>query len=145
MPSNASKEWSGTKAELAAKKAKLERAIRRMLQAHRERDSREVKAEVVEQEQQYVATLKRQVKKLKAWLDDNDDKPGKSGRPRKSNVTDNESAKMKTSHGVIQGYDGVAAVDDRHQVVVHAEAFGEAQEHDLFGEVQGTEVSVPRL
>jgi transposase len=132
MPSNASKEWSGTKAELAAKKAKLERAIRRMLQAHRERDSREVKAEVVEQEQQYVATLKRQVKKLKAWLDDNDDKPGKSGRPRKSNVTDNESAKMKTSHGVIQGYDGVAAVDDRHQVVVHAEAFGEAQEHDLF-------------
>jgi hypothetical protein len=102
-----------------------------MLQAHRERDSREIKAEVVEQEQQYVATLKRQVKKLKAWLGDNEDKPGKSGKPRKSNVTDNESAKMKTSHGVIQGYDGVAAVDDRHQVVVHAEAFGEAQEHEL--------------
>ncbi len=38
---------------------------------------------------------------------------------------------MKTSHGVIQGYDGVAAVDDRHQVIVHAEAFGEAQEHEL--------------
>ena len=131
MPSNASKEWSGTKSELKAKKAKLERAIRRMLKAHRERDSREIKAEVVEQEQQYVATLKRQVKKLKAWLDDNDDKPGKTGKPRKSNVTDNESAKMKTSHGVIQGYDGVAAVDDRHQVVVHAEAFGEAQEHEL--------------
>lgn len=131
MPSNASKEWSGTKAELTAKKEKLERAIRRMLKAHRERDSREANAEVLEQEQQYIATLKRQVKKLKEWLDDNDDKPGKTGKPRKSNVTDNDSAKMKTSHGVIQGYDGVAAVDDRHQVVVHAEAFGEAQEHDL--------------
>lgn len=131
LPSNASKEWSGTKAELTAKKMKLERAIRRMLKAHRERDCREVNAEVVEQEQQYVATLKRQVKKLKAWLDDNDDKPGKTGKPRKSNVTDNDSAKMKTSHGVIQGYDGVAAVDDRCQVVVHAEAFGEAQEHAL--------------
>lgn len=131
LPSNASKEWSGTKAELTAKKEKLERAIRRMLKAHRERDSREVESEVVEQEQQYVATLKRQVKKLKAWLDDNDDKPGKSGKPRKSNVTDNDSAKMKTSHGVIQGYDGVAAVDARHQIVVHAEAFGEAQEHEL--------------
>lgn len=131
MPSNASKEWSGTKAELTAKKVKLERAIRRMLKAHRERDSREVNAEIVEQEQQYISTLKRQVKKLKEWLDDNDDKPGKTGKPRKSNVTDNESAKMKTSHGVIQGYDGVAAVDDRHQVVVHAEAFGEAQEHEL--------------
>jgi transposase len=131
LPSNASKEWSGTKSELKGKKRKLERAIRRMLKAHRERDSREVNAKVVEQEQQYVATLRRQVKKLKAWLDDNDDKPGKTGKPRKSNVTDNESAKMKTSHGVIQGYDGVAAVDDEHQVVVHAEAYGEAQEHDL--------------
>ena len=49
----------------------------------------------------------------------------------KSNITDNDSAKMKTSHGVIQGYDGVAVVDGKHQVVVHAEAFGVAQEHDL--------------
>lgn len=61
----------------------------------------------------------------------NDDKPGKSGKPIKSNITDNESAKMKTSHGVIQGYDGVAVVDEKHQVIVHAEAFGAAQEHDL--------------
>jgi len=38
---------------------------------------------------------------------------------------------MKTSHGVIQGYDGVAMVDDRHQAIVHAEAFGEAQEQEL--------------
>lgn len=38
---------------------------------------------------------------------------------------------MKSAHGVIQGYDGVAAVDARHQVIVHAEAYGEAQEHDL--------------
>jgi len=38
---------------------------------------------------------------------------------------------MKTSHGVIQGYDGVAMVDDRHQVIVHAEAFGEVQEQEL--------------
>ncbi len=131
MPSNASKAWSGTKAELTAKKLKLERAIRRMLQAHRERDGREVNAEVAEQERQYIETLKRQVKKLKAWLDDHDDKPGKSGKPRKSNVTDNDSAKMKTSHGVIQGYDGVSAVDDSYQIVVHAEVYGEAQEHAL--------------
>ena len=27
---------------------------------------------------------------------------------------------------------GVATVDAKHQVVVHAEAFGEAQGHDLF-------------
>lgn len=131
LPGNASKEWSGTKEELEGKKAKLEGAIRRMLKAHRERDRREVTAEVLEQEQRYVETLKRQVKKLKGWLKENEDKPGKGKQPRKSNVTDNDSAKMKTSHGVIQGYDGVAAVDEKHHVVVHAEAFGEAQEHDL--------------
>jgi len=32
---------------------------------------------------------------------------------------------------VIQGYNGVAVVDDKHQVIVHTEAFGAAQEHDL--------------
>jgi transposase len=131
LPSNASKEWSGTKAELTAKQAKLERAIRRMLKTHRDRDQHDVTPDLAEREQQYVATLRAQAKKLKAWLAENDDKPGKTGKPKKSNLTDNDSAKMKTSHGVIQGYDGVAAVDDQHQVIVHAEAFGEAQEHDL--------------
>ncbi len=71
------------------------------------------------------------MKKIREWLSENDDKIGKSGKPIKSNITDNESAKMKTSKGVIQGYDGVTAVDGKHQVIVHAEAFGQAQEHDL--------------
>jgi hypothetical protein len=75
--------------------------------------------------------MKEKAKKIKEWLEGNDDKPGKTGKPVKSNITDNESAKMKTSHGVIQGYNGVAVVDDKHQVIVHAEAFGAAQEHDL--------------
>jgi hypothetical protein len=38
---------------------------------------------------------------------------------------------MKTSHGVLQGYNGVTAVDSQHQLIVHAEAFGEGQEHHL--------------
>jgi hypothetical protein len=38
---------------------------------------------------------------------------------------------MKTSHGVVQGYTGVVAVDARHQLIVHAEAHGEGQEHGL--------------
>lgn len=51
---------------------------------------------------------------------------------KKSNITDNDSAKMKTNKGVIQGYDGLAMVDAKHQIIVHAEAFGEGQEHGLF-------------
>jgi transposase len=131
LPSNASKEWSGTRGDLEKKKEKMEKAIRQIVKRHREVDATEADRGVVEQEEQYVDTLKKKVKKIKAWLQDNGDKPGKSCKPVKSNITDNDSAKMKTSHGVIQGYDGVAVVDGKHQVIVHAEAFGAAQEHDL--------------
>jgi len=130
LPANASKEWSGTKAELANKQAKMEQAIRYMLAQHRCEDEQGQPGAQREREQQQLDTIRASVKKIKTWLKGNDDKPGKSG-PRKSNITDNDSAKMKTSHGVMQGYDGVATVDAKHQVVVHAQAFGEAQEHQL--------------
>jgi transposase len=139
MPSNASKEWSGTKGELKKKKEKMEKAVRQIMKRHREMDETETNREIVKQEEQYVETIKKKVKKIKQWLKENDDKPGKTGKPVKSNITDNESAKMKTSHGVIQGYDGVTVVDDKHQVIVHAEAFGKAQEHELLKPmVEGT-------
>jgi len=131
LPSNASKEWSGTKRELQKKKEKMEKAIRQIMKRHREVDVKEAGQGVIEQEEQYIETLKKKVTKIKSWLKDNEDKPGKSGKPIKSNITDNESAKIKCSHGVIQGYDGVAVVDGKHQVIVHAEAFGVAQEHEL--------------
>jgi len=131
LPSNASKEWSGTKGELEKRREKMEKAIRQIVKRHREMDVKEADKGMIEQEEQYIDTLKKKVKKIKAWLRDNEDKPGKSGKPVKSNITDNDSAKMKTSHGVMQGYDGVAVVDSKHQVIVHAEAFGAAQEHEL--------------
>ncbi|WP_231507336.1 MULTISPECIES: hypothetical protein [unclassified Halomonas] len=36
---------------------------------------------------------------------------------------------MTTSKGTIQGYNGVATVDKKHQIVIDAQAFGEGQEH----------------
>jgi transposase len=131
LPSNASKEWSGTKADFEKKAAKMERAIENILKKHREEDQNKTESKVKESEEKFVETLGKRVSKIREWLNHNDDKPGKTGKPRKSNITDNESAKMKTHRGVIQGYDGVAATDGKHQVIVQAEAFGEAQEHDL--------------
>ena len=131
LASNASKEWSGTKGELKNKQQKMERAVRYLVEKHRQRDAKPESDPVAQREQKQIETLRARVKKLKSWLRKNEEKIGKSGKPRKSNLTDNESAKMKSSHGVIQGYDGVAAVDSKHQVVVHAEAFGQPQEHDL--------------
>jgi transposase len=140
MPSDASKEWSGTKEELQKKKEKMEQVVRQIIKRHREMDASEKDKEVIEREEKYVNTIRSKAEKIRQWLKENDDKPGKLGKPVKSNITDNESAKMKTSHGVIQGYNGVAVVDDKHQVIVHAEAFGAAQEHGLLQpmvEVQG--------
>ena len=130
LPSNASKSWSGTRWELKQKKKKLDQAARAMLKRHREDDA-QPDSEQAQREVQAAQAIKEKVKKISRWLDDNDDKPGKGGKPKKSNITDNESAKMKTGKGVIQGYDGVACVDSKHQVIVQGEAFGEAQEHDL--------------
>ena len=59
---------------------------------------------------------------LNSILDTQDDKLGSGGKVVQSNITDPGSAKMKTSHGVVQGYTRVAAVDAKHQVIVHAEA-----------------------
>jgi len=131
LSSNASKEWSGTKADLKKKAQKMDKAIRYWLKKHREEDDQGGAALHREKEEAQVETLRRHAKKVKDWLKGHDDKPGKHRGPKKSNITDNDSAKMKTGHGILQGYDGVAAVDAKHQIVVHAEAFGEAQEHDL--------------
>jgi len=36
---------------------------------------------------------------------------------------------MTTSKGTIQGYNGVATVDKKHQIIIDAQAFGSGQEH----------------
>jgi len=127
LPSNASKEWSGTKEELHKKKEKMEEAIRQIMARHKETDEKNLPP----QEEKYVTTLTENIKKIRSFLAVNDDRPGKRDTPIKSNITDNESAKMKTSHGVIQGYDGCAMVDAKHQIIVHAEAYGAPQEQAL--------------
>ena len=131
LPSNASKEWSGTRADFKKKAAKMEEAITTMVTRHREDDNKKNDQSTAVKEKKYIQTINKKMAKIKEFLDDNDDKPGKSGKPIKSNITDNDSAKMKTANGVIQGYDGVATVDSKYQVIVHAQAYGQAQEHDL--------------
>lgn len=132
LSANCAKEWSGTHADLRKKKEKMEASIRVLLRKHRETDRSDQDATWMrEKERDAVARLRSKVAKLDAWLQTNEDKVGPSGKIRQSNLTDNESAKMPGSHGVVQGYNGVAAVDAKHQVIVHAEAFGEGQEKRL--------------
>jgi transposase len=130
-PANASKQWSGTHEELRERQQKMERAAREIVRRHRERDAREQQGPVAEQDAKKLATYRVKINKIKTFLASATPNLGPSGNERKSNITDPDSAKMATAHGVIQGYNGVAVVDDRHQIVVHAEALGEGQENHL--------------
>ena len=52
LPSNASKEWSGTKADFTKKKEKMEEAIGKIVKRHREMGAREQGAGLIERERQ---------------------------------------------------------------------------------------------
>lgn len=131
MPSNASKEWSGTRKSLKKKKDKMQKAVTYILNKHRNADNKECESNTREREKHYIETLDKRIAKIEKFLKTEKEKIGKKGKPINSNITDNESATMKTSKGVIQGYNGVAAVDEKNQVIVHAEAFGQGPENDL--------------
>jgi hypothetical protein len=52
-----------------------------------------------------------------------------------SNLTDNESARIKGPHGYIQGYNGIAVADSGNQVIVAAGAIGSGAESGCFPEM----------
>lgn len=131
LPSNASKQWSGTLKELRQKQKKLEAAARKIIARHQAQDAQEKLSPVVAQEEKKRATYARKIDKIKSFLRSAKKNVGPNGNERKSNITDPDSAKMSTNHGVIQGYNGIAVVDATHQIVVTAEAHGEGQEAHL--------------
>ena len=137
MPSNAAKTWSGTHKELREKHDKLKKLVAHHMEKHAACDSAEKHEETIIQQQRHlkaVKTLTAAAEKIQRFLAENEPRMGKGKTPKevKSNITDNESAKMKTSSkGNIQGFNGVATVDHKHQVIVDAQAFGEGQEQHL--------------
>lgn len=134
MRADASKTWSGTFKELEEKRDKLKKLIKHHMNEHRAADKREGDAEEQRQRhEQAIATLDRHHDKIDHFLKNNTPRMGQGKRPKevKSNVTDNESAKMTTSKGTIQGYNGVASVDAYCQVIIDAQAFGEGQEQHV--------------
>jgi transposase len=134
LPSNASKEWSGTRSELHRKKERLEAKVQQLLEKHVQEDKEDERGPGgggpgrTNWESQ-VKRLQKQAERLGEWLKENEAKYGTKGKEISSNLTDNESAKMKTAHGVIQGYNSQALIDAKHQVIIHAEAFGRGQDH----------------
>lgn len=132
LPSNASKQQSGYRRDFVKRREKLQRRIEHLQQEHQAHDAvdsaeHEAMAAKLKQQQQALDNVEH-------WLKKNTtDRQGvgKRKKPVQSNLTDPDSAKMKTSHGVIQGYTGISVVDDEHQIVVHAQTHGQGQENNL--------------
>lgn len=132
LPSNASKAKSGTRADFIERATKLEQAAQQMLARHRQNDQRPIEPGQSEKAVRHAQHLQAEAAKMRQWLDAHpSDRKGAKGKVIKSNRTDNESAKMATSKGVIQGYCGVAAVDAKHQIIIEAQAHGTGSEQAL--------------
>ena len=131
MSSNASKEWSGTFKELEQKRDKLKKLIRHHMIEHKRLDAESTDGETKRRTQQTIDTLNKAHDKIDQFLKTESPRMGQGKKPTevKSNITDNQSAKMTTSKGTIQGFNGVAAVDHKHQIIIDAQAFGAGQEH----------------
>jgi transposase len=129
LSANVSKEWSGTMDELKHKRDKLQDKVQRVLAEHALADKQPEVA--VERQKKRERRFQLQVERLNQFLKDHEDKPklGSEGKEIQSNVIDNESVKMPSSHGVVQGYNAQALVDSKHQVILAAEAFA-SQDHE---------------
>jgi len=141
MSSNAAKEWSGTFKELEQKRDKIKRQIHYYINEHKKLDTNDVREdERGQRTQQAIETLNKAHARIERFLKSARPRMGQGKRAKevKSNITDNESAKMTTSKGTIQGYNGIATVDKKHQVIVDAQAFGEGQEHHTLQPVLNT-------
>jgi hypothetical protein len=138
LPSNASRRKSGKFSDLQRKKQNIEKKVERLLEEQEEADRKDDDEDQGggrpsdrSNRQKQIESLQKQADRIEKFLKKNGPKIGKQGREVKSNITDNDSAMMGGSHGSIQGYNGQALVDSRHQVIVYGEVFGEAQDHHL--------------
>jgi len=133
LPSNASKRWTGTCSELEGRKQRIEVKVKELLCEHTEEDKRDEgspKAGGGPDRQRQIERLQKKADRIGKWLKENEAKIGPRGKEITSNITDNESAEMYTAHGIIQGYNGQALADSKHQVIVHGEAFGNSQDFE---------------
>jgi transposase len=143
LPSNASKEWSGTIENLKKKKARLEKHVARLVERHKKLDAdgkakrkqepyRKTMGDDKERRGRHIQRIEKKLEKLDKFLETAKPRAGAGGEEVQSNITDNESARIKGPHGYIQGYNGIAIADSGNQIIVSAEAVGSGSESGSF-------------
>ena len=127
LSANVSKEWSGTFDELKHKRDKLQQKLEQVLAEHIQTDQQPELE--LEHQKKRERRLQLQVERLNQFIENEKPKIGNEGKEIQSNAIDNQSVKMPTSHGVLQGYNAQALVDSKHQVILAAETFS-SQDHE---------------
>lgn len=104
LPSNADKQRSGTHAELRHEAERMEKAVTKMVNAHKARDAAKESPDDAGKVRARIERLQTEARRIREFLATHEERRSEKGAIRKSNVTDTDSAKMATSKGVIQGY-----------------------------------------
>jgi len=135
LPCNASKERSGTHAELLHRAQRLERAADKIVAEHQAQDKHDKQnkagQEIPLQRQRRIDELSAEAKRMREFVATRARRLNAKGQEIKSNVSDADSAKMATSKGVLQGYAAQAAVDSAHQIIVAADVIGSGSEQAM--------------
>lgn len=131
LPSNASKERSGTHAELLHRAERLDKAADKILALHQAQDKQSAVETLEPKRQARIDALRREAAKTREFLASTAKRLNRKGQELKSNVSDNDSAKIATNKGVIQGYAAQAAVDSANQVIIAADVIGSGSEQAM--------------
>ena len=98
LPSNASKERSGTHAELLHRAERLDKAAAKIIAKHRELDQGKGEQDLDERRKAQVERIGKEAQAMREFVAK--PRPSAIAKARlKGNVTDNDSAKMATSKG----------------------------------------------
>ncbi|GHV91926.1 hypothetical protein AGMMS50268_24330 [Spirochaetia bacterium] len=133
LPSNAVKEWSGTKKELEKKYDWIKKIRKKILVEHKKQDIKGTDEEAARKKK--LKRMNKDAKRILEFLSSHEKRIGAGREEVKMNITDNERGKIKGPHGMIQGYNGLAAADGKNQVIVAASAYGSVAERPYFPEM----------
>jgi transposase len=116
-PSNAAKEWPGALEELEKKKKGLEALMGKIIERHIQFDKQAAGEKDLsgaafsyvydkEYQDKHLERIKKKLKYIDTFLETAEERKGAGGEEVKSNITDNESAKIKGAHGYIRDITG---------------------------------------
>jgi hypothetical protein len=121
------------KKELQKKYDRIKGITKKIIEEHKKNDTQGADEEAATKKK--LERMEHDAARILEFLSTHEKRIGGGGEEVKMNITDNESGKIKGPHGMIQGYNGLAAADGKKQVIIAAETHGSAAEGPYFPEI----------